>query len=82
MFRSASLIGGPINTTVIRANWDDILRLAASIRNGTVTASLMLRKLGSYHDKTASQSRSAKSDGSNTPCSSSTGSKASTCDNA
>ena len=32
----------------IRAHWDDILRLAASIKQGTVTASLMLRKLGSY----------------------------------
>uniref|UniRef100_UPI003AF31D6D Tn3 family transposase n=1 Tax=Salmonella enterica TaxID=28901 RepID=UPI003AF31D6D len=27
---------------------DDILRLASSIKQGTVTASLMLRKLGSY----------------------------------
>lgn len=32
----------------IRAHWDEILRLAASIKQGTVTASLMLRKLGSY----------------------------------
>ena len=32
----------------IRAHWDDILRLTASIQQGTVTASLMLRKLGSY----------------------------------
>ena len=32
----------------IRAHWDEILRLAASIKHGTVTASLMLRKLGSY----------------------------------
>ncbi|MCS1136270.1 Tn3 family transposase, partial [Escherichia coli] len=30
------------------AHWDDILRLASSIKQGTVTASLMLRKLGSY----------------------------------
>lgn len=30
------------------AHWDEILRLAASIKQGTVTASLMLRKLGSY----------------------------------
>jgi TnpA family transposase len=29
-------------------HWDEILRLAASIKQGTVTASLMLRKLGSY----------------------------------
>jgi TnpA family transposase len=32
----------------IRTHWDEILRLASSIRQGTVTASLMLRKLGSY----------------------------------
>ncbi|EIO6669788.1 Tn3 family transposase, partial [Shigella flexneri] len=31
-----------------RAHWDEILRLATSIKQGTVTASLMLRKLGSY----------------------------------
>jgi TnpA family transposase len=42
------LIGGSINTTLIRAHWDDILRLTTSIKSGTVTASLMLRKLGSY----------------------------------
>ena len=29
-------------------SWDEILRLASSIRTGTVTASLMLRKLASY----------------------------------
>ncbi len=44
----AGLIGGNINVKQIRENWDEILRLAASIRQGTVTASLMLRKLGSY----------------------------------
>lgn len=44
----ASLIGGNINVKHIRAHWDEILRLAASIKQGTVTASLMLRKLGSY----------------------------------
>jgi TnpA family transposase len=42
------LIGGPLNTKAIRAHWDDILRLSTSIKQGTVTASLMLRKLGSY----------------------------------
>lgn len=44
----AGLIGGNINVKHIRAHWDEILRLAASIKQGTVTASLMLRKLGSY----------------------------------
>jgi len=44
----AALIGGTINSKHINSHWDEILRLAASIRQGTVTASLMLRKLGSY----------------------------------
>ena len=45
------MIGGTINTKLIRAHWDEVLRLAASIQGGTVTASLMLRKLGSYARK-------------------------------
>lgn len=43
-----TMIGGTLNINQIRAHWDEILRLAASIKQGTVTASLMLRKLGSY----------------------------------
>ncbi|MEF6008570.1 Tn3 family transposase, partial [Escherichia coli] len=46
-FRFAPLIGGTLNIKHVRAHWDDILRLASSIKQGTVTASLMLRKLGS-----------------------------------
>ena len=42
------MIGGTLNIKHVRAHWDDILRLATSIKQGTVTASLMLRKLGSY----------------------------------
>lgn len=42
------LIGGSINTRLIEQQLDEVLRLAASIRQGTVTASLILRKLGSY----------------------------------
>ncbi len=42
------MIGGRINVRHIRTHWDEILRLATSIKQGTVTASLMLRKLGSY----------------------------------
>ena len=33
------LIGGTLNTKTITAHWDEILRLAASIKTGTVTAS-------------------------------------------
>jgi TnpA family transposase len=42
------MIGGVLQIRSIRAHWDEILRLATSIKQGTVTASLMLRKLGSY----------------------------------
>ena len=42
------LIGGGINQDHIRQHRDEVLRLASSIRQGTVTASLMLRKLGGY----------------------------------
>ena len=37
-----------LNIKAIRTHWDEILRLATSIKQGTMTASLMLRKLGSY----------------------------------
>ncbi|ETK26940.1 transposase for transposon Tn21 [Paenibacillus larvae subsp. larvae DSM 25719] len=44
----ASLIGDSINVKHIRKEWNEVLRLAASIKQGTVSASLMLRKLSSY----------------------------------
>lgn len=42
------LLGDKINVKLIQESWDEILRLASSIRTETVTASLMLRKLASY----------------------------------
>lgn len=42
------MIGGTLNIDHIRTHWDEILRLATSIKQGAVTASLMLRKLSSY----------------------------------
>ena len=42
------MIGGTLGIKNIQMHWDEILRLAGSIKKGTVTASLMLRKLGSY----------------------------------
>ena len=39
---------GALNIHHIRTHWDDVLRLTTSIKQGTVTASLMLRKLASY----------------------------------
>jgi TnpA family transposase len=44
----SSLIGGSINRKLIEREFDDIVRLAASIQQGTVTASLILRKLSAY----------------------------------
>lgn len=42
------LIGSSINTKLIEQQLGEVLRLAASTQQGTVTASLILRKLGSY----------------------------------
>jgi TnpA family transposase len=44
----ASFIGGTINTKLILAQWPEVVRFIASIKQGTVTASRMLRKLASY----------------------------------
>jgi TnpA family transposase len=43
-----SLVGGRLNMALMAAQWKDVLRLATSIKQGTVTASLILRKLGAY----------------------------------
>jgi len=43
-----TMIGGALNIKHGRAHLEEMLRLATSIKQGTVTASLMLRKLGSY----------------------------------
>jgi TnpA family transposase len=42
------LIGGRAQPPLIAAHWDQLLRLAGSIRLGTATASLLLRKLAAY----------------------------------
>jgi TnpA family transposase len=44
-----SLFSAPINTRAVRENWDDLLRLLASIYTGIVPASRVLRKLNAYH---------------------------------
>jgi TnpA family transposase len=41
-------IAGRIDEKLITAHWDDVLRLTASVRTGTVSASLMLKRLGAY----------------------------------
>jgi TnpA family transposase len=45
-------IGGTINLKQLLAQWLEILRLTCSIRLGTVTSSLILRKLASYPRQT------------------------------
>jgi TnpA family transposase len=42
------MVGKPIAHGHAGAHWDELLRLATSIRTGTVTASAMLRKLSAY----------------------------------
>jgi TnpA family transposase len=42
------LIAGRIDIALIRAHWTDILRIRASIRSGTVPASLIMRQLASH----------------------------------
>jgi len=44
----APLVAGKIDMRLIAAHWSDVLRLAASIRTGVVSASVMLERLGSY----------------------------------
>lgn len=44
----APLVGGRIDQDHLAANWDDVLRLGASIRAGTITASAMLKILSAY----------------------------------
>src|SRR5690606_35074467 len=40
-----------IRTPIIRKNYDDVLRMAHSIQQGTVSAALLMGKLGSYERK-------------------------------
>jgi hypothetical protein len=42
------LIGARLDTKLITRYWEELLRLATSIKQGTVIASTMLRKLGAY----------------------------------
>jgi TnpA family transposase len=44
----APLVAGAINLRVISEHWFELLRLALSIKTGTVTASVILRKLAAY----------------------------------
>jgi len=43
-----AVFGGVINRAAIEDNWDEVLRLAASIRAGTVPPSVILKKLAAF----------------------------------
>lgn len=43
-----AIAGGTLNIKQVRVYWDEILSLAASIKQTTVTAAQMFRYLGSY----------------------------------
>ncbi len=44
----APFIAGRADERLITAHWDDVLRLAASVQTGTVSASLIHKRLGAY----------------------------------
>ena len=44
----ASMIGGAVDLGLVEENWDEVLRLAASIRAGTVPPSVILRKIAAF----------------------------------
>jgi TnpA family transposase len=41
-------VAGRIDEKLIATHWDDVLRLATSVRTGAVSASLLLKRLGAY----------------------------------
>jgi TnpA family transposase len=41
-------MGRRVKTDVIKTHWDDVVRLVASLKAGTVQPSIMLRKLAAY----------------------------------
>jgi hypothetical protein len=59
------MVGDPIAHGHAAAHWDELLRLATSIRTGTVTASAMLRKLSAIRARMAWHWRCARLAGSN-----------------
>jgi len=44
----ASMIGGAVDLALVEESWDEVLRLAASIRAGTVPPSVILRKIAAF----------------------------------
>ena len=56
----AWLAAGAINLRVISDHWFELLRLALSIKTGTVTASVILRKLAAYPRQKRPSARAAR----------------------
>ncbi len=48
-----TIFDAPINTRAIREGWEDLLRLAASVKSGVMPASRALRKLNAYHPESS-----------------------------
>lgn len=46
--RLQPIIAGTINVDHVKVHWDELLRLAVSIRSGTSSASAMLKRLSAY----------------------------------
>ena len=47
------MIGGTVDFRIIGENWDETLRLAASIKAGTVAPSALMRRLAAYPQQNA-----------------------------
>ncbi|WP_312875977.1 Tn3 family transposase [Arthrobacter terrae] len=73
------LIGGTLNIKAIGTHWDEILRLATSIKQGTVTAHSCCASLAVTHARTDWPLPCANSDASNVLSLSWTGSKTWNC---
>jgi TnpA family transposase len=75
---SAPFMAGS-TTRLIAAHWDDLLRPAASVRTGVVSASSMLRRLVPTHARTALRGPCVSSGASSARCSRSIGSRTRSC---
>ena len=52
-FALAPMIGGTVDFRIIGENWDETLRLAASIKAGTVAPSALMKRLAAYPKQNA-----------------------------
>jgi TnpA family transposase len=73
------LMGRSIKTAAIEVDWDDIVRIVASIKDGTVAPSVIMRKLAAYRRQNRLDLRLPSSAGLSAPCSRWIGSKNLNC---